>query len=340
MKKAKLLSHVFRIALAMPLVLVPFSASAQAQNDKPATLQPGQLVSPAAASEVVAIPLPTVVNANKVDDSSASPAEVAAHEARIGPSDTLEVRVFGVPEMSQELRVSNAGKIVLPMIGQVSVQGLTTAEVEDKIAATLRNGGFMNDPQVNVSAKELHSAAVFVTGEVGKPGIYPVFGSCRLLDIITIAGGVTPKSGHLVTVTRGDKAGSSINVDISSRDVEVFPGDTVKVTKAGVVYVLGDVGHASGFIIENRLTVLEALALAGGTGKDAKIGRARIIRKGPQGVEELPIPLKEILKAQKEDMELLAGDVLYVPTSEGKAAVRLAANSIIQGATMLAIVRP
>jgi polysaccharide export outer membrane protein len=198
----------------------------------------------------------------------------------------------------------------------------------------------MNDPQVNVAAKELHAAAVSVTGEVGKPGIYPVFGSCRLLDMITTAGGLTPRSGHIVTLTRGDNHEASINVNISSHDVEIFPGDTVVVTKAGVVYVLGDVGHPAGFIIENHITVLEALALAGGTTKDAKLHSARIIRKSPQGVVQVPIPLKEILRAQKEDMELLAGDVLYIPTSEGKAAMRIGANSIISAATMLAITRP
>ena len=109
-------------------------------------------------------------------------------------------------------------------------------------------------------------------------------------------------------------------MDISNHDVNVFPGDSVVVAKAGVVYVLGNVGHPAAFSIENRgrMTVLEVLALAGGTTANAKIGGARIIRKTPQGVQEVPIPLKEILSAKREDMELLPGDVLFIPTSEGK----------------------
>jgi polysaccharide export outer membrane protein len=274
MKKAKLLSRVFQIASAVPLVFALFSTAVQAQDNKPAAPQPGQLVLPSPSSEVVPVS-PSAVDASRMADQSASPIDSGMHEARIGPSDIVDVRVFGVPEMSLELRVSNSGKIVMPMIGQLSVQGMTTSELEEKIAATLRDGGYIKDPQVNVAAKELHSAVVSVTGEVGKPGTYPVYGSSRLLDVITVAGGVTPRSGHLVTITRGDKPGLSMDVDISNRAVEIFPGDTVVVTKAGVVYVLGDVGHPAGFVMENRdrMTVLEVLALAGGTTKDDSQGR-------------------------------------------------------------------
>ena len=255
---------------------------------------------------------------------------------------SVDVRVFGVPEMSQELRVNNGGNIVVPLIGQIRAQGLTTAELEQNLATALRNGGFMKDPQVNVAAKELRSAVVSVTGEVGKPGIYPVFGSCRLQDMITTAGGLTQGAGHVVTLTRADRPDTPISVDISKHDVNVYPGDSVIVAKAGVVYVLGNVGRPAAFSIENRkrMTVLEVLALAGGTTMNAKISGARIIRKSPQGIQEVPIPLKEILSAKREDMELLPGDVLYIPTSEGKAAARIAANSIITAAAALAITRP
>lgn len=339
MTKASSLSRVLQITSAMLLVLFSFAPAAQAQSERPAALQPGQPAPRPTSSEAVAIS-PTTTNESRQLDQFPSAADAQAHEARIGRGDVIDVRIFGVPEMSQELRVSSTGSIVLPLVGQIRVQGLTTTEAEQKIAATLREGGFMKDPQVNVAAKELHSATVSVTGEVGKPGIYPVYGSCRLLDMITTAGGLTPRAGHVVRLTRGDKPGASIDMDISSHDAEVFPGDTVVVTKAGVVYVLGDVGHPAGFVIENRITVLEALALAGGTTRDAKLRHARIIRKGPRGIEQVPVPLKEILRAQREDMELLAGDVLYIPTSEGKAALRLGANSVISAATVLAITRP
>jgi polysaccharide export outer membrane protein len=270
-----------------------------------------------------------------------------AREALIGPGDVIEIKVFGVPELSQELRVSSAGAIVLPLVGLIATQGLTTAELEQKIVATLRNGGFVNDPQVNVSAKELHSAGVLVSGEVSKPGIYPVYGSCSLPDLIVAAGGATPKSGHIVTLTHRDKPDTPINVDISSPSVKsnpsfaVYPGDTVLVTKAGVVYVLGDVGRPAGLVMEGdeRMTVIQALALAGGPGKDAGLNGSRIIRKSAQGVQQFSIPVKDILRARKQDVELLPGDVLFIPTSKGKEAWR-GATTVLQTATMLTIIAP
>ncbi len=273
--------------------------------------------------------------------------DLHAHEARIDPGDVIELKIFGLPDMSQELRVSDAGMIVLPLVGPITAQGLTTAELEQKIAAALRNGGFVNDPQVNVLPKELRSAGVLVSGEVGKPGIYPIYASCSLPDLIMAAGGLTVKAGHIVTLTHRDQSNTPINVDISSPFVKsnpnfaVFPGDSVVVTKAGVVYVLGDVGHAAGLVMEGDepMTVLQALALAGGAGKDAGLNGSRIIRKGPQGVQQFSIPLKDILRARKEDVELLPGDVLFVPGSKGKEAWH-GATAVLQTATILTVLAP
>ena len=149
-----------------------------------------------------------------------------------------------------------------------------------------------------------------MTGEVIKPGIYPVFGSCGLREMISTAGGMTPRSGHIVNVTHHDQPDATIPVDLAStsvNDFEVYSGDTVTVTKAGVVYVLGDVARPAGLVMENndRMTVLQALALAGGVGKDAGLKKARILRKSPQGIQQFPIPMKEILQAREQDMELL-----------------------------------
>jgi polysaccharide biosynthesis/export protein len=329
-----------RILLSIPFILVLLVIAADAQGDKVANPQP--------ASRDIVTSLPAVSSNTQTDRLPAGvPADIRAHEARISPGDVVDVKIFGLPEMSQELRVSGAGIIVLPLIGSITAQGLTTSELEQKIAEALRNGGFVNDPQVNVSAKELHSSGVSVSGEVGKPGIYPVFGSCSLTDLIMAAGGLTPKSGHLVTVTHRDRPDAPINVDISSasansgQNVAVFSGDTVVVTKAGVVYVLGDVGRPAGLVMEGdeRMTVLQALALAGGANKDAKIKSARIIRKSSQGVQDVPIPLKEILSAQKQDIELQPGDVFFIPGSNREGFWR-SEGSILQAATLLAVFRP
>jgi polysaccharide biosynthesis/export protein len=317
MTKSNPRRNLGRIVLAIPLILILSGIAASAQEDKAASPQPGSAEIAASSS---------TANSN----TQAVPLAAGPHEARISPGDVVEVKIFGLPEMSQELRVSNAGIIVLPLIGPIPAQGLTTSELEQKIAAALRSGGFLNDPQVNVSAKELRSSGVSVSGEVGKPGVYAVFGSCSLSDLIMVAGGLTTKAGHIVTVTHRDQPDMPVSVDISSvsansgQNFAVFSGDTVLVTKAGVVYVLGDVGHPAGFVMEGdgKMTIIQAIALAGGTGKDAKIKSARIIRNTPQGVQDVPIPLKEILSAQKQDMEMLPGDVLFIPASKTEAFFR------------------
>ncbi len=281
------------------------------------------------------------------------PAKIAAvaaedgrsHETRISSGDVVELKIFGLPEMSQVLRVNIAGVVTLPMIGAVKAEGLTISELEQAIAAALRDGGFMNDPQVTVLAKEMHSSGVSVSGEVGKPGIYPVFGDCNLLELIMNAGGLTPRSGHIVTITHRDQPDKPISVDLSltavNADVAVFSGDAVVVTKAPLVYVLGEVGHPTGLVMEGeeRLTVLQALAMAGGAGKDAKFKGARILRKGSQGVLDVPVPLKEILNAKVQDMDLLPGDVLFIPGKNSEGRWR-SESSILQAATLLAIFRP
>ena len=332
--------NLARIVLSIPFILMLLVIVADAQGDK--------VTSPQPASRDIVTSLPAVSSNTQTDRlPTGVPADIRAHEARISPGDVVDVKIFGLPEMSQELRVSDAGIIVLPLIGSITAQGLTTSDLEHKISEALRNGGFVNDPQVNVSAKELHSSGVSVSGEVGKPGIYPVFGSCSLPDLIMAAGGLTPKAGHLVTVTHRDQPDAPINVDISfasvnsGQNVAVFSGDAVVVTKAGVVYVLGDVSHPAGFVMEGdeKMTVLRALALAGGPNKDAKIKSARVIRKSPTGVQGVPIPLKEILSAHRQDMELQAGDVLFIPARNSDAFWR-GEGYVLQTVTMLAVFRP
>ena len=306
-------------AVMVVLLLLCFIAFGQSEGSDLATPRPRPQLDSSATSSRLTPESAITPSTGNLNDQTARPAAGVsmdfAHEARIGPGDLVEIKVFGLAEMTQELRVSNAGAIVLPMIGPLVVQGLTTAELEEKITAALRDGGFVNEPQVSVSAKELHSSGVSVSGEVGRPGVYPVYGRGSLHDLIMVAGGLTPKAGHIVTLRHRDQPDAPINVDISSTTADsdpkfaVFPGDTVVVTKAGVVYVLGDVGRHAGIILEGneRMTVLQALALSGGAGKDAGLNGTRVIRKDDQGLRQFFIPLKKILKARNTGRGTFAG---------------------------------
>jgi len=124
-------------------------------------------------------------------------------------------------------------------------------------------------------------------------------------------------------------------------NVTVEPGDTILVSKAGVVYVVGDVHLPGGFVMENGndITVLKAIALAQGTNPNASLNGAKLIRKTPEGSKEVPLPLKQIFASKAPDPQLQPDDVIFVPSSAGKSAAKRGAEAILQMATGVAIWR-
>jgi polysaccharide export outer membrane protein len=120
----------------------------------------------------------------------------------------------------------------------------------------------------------------------------------------------------------------------------VFPGDTIMVRRADIVYVVGEVSRPSGFLMDNggKLSVLQAIALAGGTTSTAKLTGARIIRKGPEGVNEIPVSLKKLLQAKSNDVSLQADDILFVPASSRKVISGRTAEAVLQMATAVSVV--
>lgn len=293
-----------------------------------------------------------VVSETAVPDASVStpitaPAQ-ATPEIRVGPGDLLSIKVFGVQDLTQEVRVSGAGDIGMPLVGTVHVGGLTQDEVAALIEAKLKEGGFLNSPEVSVFTKEYATQGVSVLGEVNKPGVYPILGSRNLFDVLSLAAGTTVRAGRTVSITHRDHPEQPVSVQLSDNaaesaaaNVPVQPGDTVVVSKAGVVYVVGDVAKPSGFVMENneRMTVLQALAMAGGANTTASLNSARVIRQAPDGLKEIPIPLKQILTAKADDSPLVPGDVLFVPRSAGKSAARRGAEAILQITTGVAVYR-
>jgi polysaccharide export outer membrane protein len=260
----------------------------------------------------------------------------------------LEVAVFGAPDFDRQVRVSSSGDVTLPLVGAVHVAGITTAEAEKLLEKKLLAGGYFNDPHVSVFEKEYQTQGISVLGEVQKPGIYPMLGSHKLFDVISAAGGTTPKAGNQVTITRRDRSQPPQNLtlagngsDSTKNNPDVMPGDTVVVQKAGVVYVVGDVHMPGGFIMDKpELTVLQALAMAQGANSTAKLDQARLIRRNGNQRQEVPIALKKILSSKAPDVNLQADDILFVPNSAAKSAMRRGLEAIVQAATGVAIYHP
>ena len=265
----------------------------------------------------------------------------------IGNGDLLEVTVsvgFGAPAMNWRGRVGDSGDITLPLVGSIRVEGLTVEQAEASIEKRYRDNEILKSPQVSVFISEYASQGVSVLGEVAKPGVYPEMSSRRLLDLISQAGGFTPAAGNAVTITHRGAPLEPKTIILSKdpkrlENIAISPGDTIVVTKAGVVYVVGAVGKPGGFTMESNeeLTVLQAIALAQGTKSEAALDKARLIRKTPGGPEEIPISLRQILTSKAPDVKLLPEDIVFVPSSAAKTAARRSLEAIVQAATGVAI---
>jgi polysaccharide export outer membrane protein len=275
-----------------------------------------------------------------------SPGPVASggEPVRLGAGDLIEVSVYNVPELDTKIRVSNSGEINLPLIEDVHVAGLSVQESEAVIERRLEQGGFVKQPHVQVSILEYTSQGASVLGEVSRPGIYPVLGDEKLFNLISAAGGLTDRAGRSITLTHRDQPPVTVAIshnldDHPESDVAVLPGDIVTVRRADVVYVVGDVGRPSGIIMDSgHISVLQAIALAGGTNPTAKLNGARVVRKGPAGLTVVPVPLKQLLEAKSEDMPMQADDILFVPTSSRKLMQARTAEAAVQMATAAGIV--
>lgn len=278
--------------------------------------------------------------------TSGTPSTQSELNSKLGTGDLVEVSVYGVPELSTKARISSSGDLYLPLIDYVHVADLTLDEAQQTIEKRLSDGGFVNNPHVSVLVTESSSQAVTILGEVNCPGTYPVIGDRRLYDVISAAGGLTDKAGKAVTITHRDKPKESSTIhlpDNLSDNVEsnlpVSAGDTIVVSRAGLVYVVGDVSRPSGFLIEdNKLTVLKALALAGGTTRTSSLNDSKLLRQTPQGVQQIPVPLKKILRAKAPDEPMMKGDILFVPTSGAKTVAYRGSEAIMALTTALTIV--
>ncbi len=275
-----------------------------------------------------------------------APRLLANSNVKLGVGDLIEISVFGVPDLSTKARISGSGDVYLPLIDYVHLASLTTDEAQELIQKRLEDGGFVRGPHVSIFVNESASQAITLVGEVTRPGAYPAIGERRLFDLISAAGGLTDKAGRNVTIEHRGDPDQKVELQLSSNltedtqdNVDILPGDTIIVSRAGIVYVVGDVARPSGFRVEdNGLSVLKALAMAGGGTRTSALGRTRILRQTPTGIQEIPVNLKKILYAKTPDMALVNGDVLFIPGSAAKTAAYRTAEAAISVSSTLAVV--
>jgi polysaccharide biosynthesis/export protein len=266
---------------------------------------------------------------------------------RIGPGDQIHVTVVDSPELDQHPRVTDAGEVPLIGVGAVKIAGLTPAEAAAAVHDKLIAAHYLNHPEVTVTVEQYATQTVSVLGQVRASGAYPIGTARPVVDVLALAGGLNEVADRNIVIERRGDPDHPLHYNLANdgvlalqTSVLVYPGDTVMVPKAGIVYVLGDVNRPGGFVMDNNsteLTLLQALARAGGVSRTAKQGHAKLLRKDATGYHETQLSLGEIQKGKQQDIALAPGDVLYVPFSYAKNIAVSGSSGIISSVSSAAV---
>ena len=250
-------------------------------------------------------------------------------EYRIGPRDLLEIKVLELPELNVERRVGDSGVVNLPLVGDVPVAGLTATESADRLSSIL-TAKYVNRANVTIVIKEYTNKPISVLGAVQKPGSLNVSGKWDLLQAISAAGGLGQFAGKKIYVLRRSENGLSDRLEIATDDlfvnpspkwnVTIYPSDVINIPARTPVRVfcLGEVRTpgALDFDSDDRITLLSAIAKAGGLTDRAARGNIRIKRRGPDGKDlEMTANYGRIVSGKDPDPTLKGDDVVVVKES-------------------------
>ena len=245
----------------------------------------------------------------------------------IEAGDLIDVEIYNTPELSGRLRVDTLGQVTLPLGGAVTIQGVSVGMAASIITERLRKAQIMLDPKVTISVAEYATEGITIVGEVRSPGTYTLYGSHTLYDALAAAGGASASEGASITITHSGDAEHPIVIKVSTPNYSatqkatlVQPGDTIVVSRADLVYIVGDVLRTGAFYMQSGqpLTILNLVSLAQGTNRTAAMGRASIVRSTADGAITIPFNLNKVMKNQEPNLTLQAGDILVLPRSGWK----------------------
>jgi polysaccharide export outer membrane protein len=273
---------------------------------------------------------------------------------QVGPEDELSIAIFGQDKLDRELRVNGQGEIAMPMVGTIKVGGMTPQQIEKRLK-DLYDAHYLVNPQITVKVKEYRYQRVMVTGAVAKPGSYEIIGPRSLLEVLSLAGGltnngyptgVTAQAGDVVNVIRHQdspdlatkmKASAAAQpfspntetmvIDlkrlVSGQDprlnIPIRSGDVVNVPFAGIAYVLGGVKKPGNIPVTGKITVSQAVAMAGGVDPLLGSQSITIMRFDDNGKPiSINTNLGKIIARKVEDPPLKDNDVVVVKESTAK----------------------
>jgi len=299
-----------------------------------------------------------IAGVGRLYGGDATPGDVLA------TGDQIVIRTVAVKEIAdKQFRIGSDGEVNLPLAGRVHLAGMTVKEAED--ALTKAASKYYVNPDIAINVVEFHSEPVSVIGSVGNPGVHDARGHKTLLEVLSLAGGVKPDAGPILTITRLDDYGPlplpgarrtashSIVADVDlksllaakdpSQNIFVQPFDVISIPHAEMVYVVGNVKKAGGISLGGResISALEALSMAEGWDPRAAPSHAHILRLSPGGTdvgrEQIPINLAKMLNGKEHDVLLHANDILVVPNSTAKSITARSIEAALQIATGILI---
>ena len=290
----------------------------------------------------------------------------ADRELRIGQDDVISVTIFGALAYAPPVKVSHEGTVHLPLIGSLLVSGLTVHQAEDAITRSLIAAGMFKDPQVSVEITAAVNQFATVTGELH--AVVPIFGERRLLDVLVAAGagggvagnstagiasgviltgtGFPASASHIITVFRRGQA-QPIVVDLGTdpargiaADIPILAGDLILVSKIGVVYVLGAFAKQGAIPLDENtpLTLLQLTTLAGGYGFEGRFNDLRIIRTVGLQRTSIKVDIKRVVNGKDADPILQADDIVYLPSTPFKSAIKAGGISTVTSVLDFAVI--
>ena len=312
---------------------------------------PGMMLLPVLAQSVVpadgrvGTPLtaPAASTAANVP-TTPSPTAASATSYVLGPEDQITVRVFAADDIPDKpVQIDNDGTVTLPMIGQVHAAGLTVEQLQANLVTAYKK--YFKDPQVTVQVNDFRSQPVSVAGNVNTPGVVQLKGNRNLMEVLGQAGGLRADAGDSVLITRNLSEGpipvagaftdptgkySVAHIDVravmSGKDPEgnimIKPHDVITVARARMVYVLGNVSRPGGYVMTDNetMSVTQAIAVAGGWDKTARLSQAKVLRAdGGAERESIPLDVKKIMENKSPDLQLQAGRHPLCPQQHGEA---------------------
>lgn len=236
----------------------------------------------------------------------------------IGAGDEVRITVYGQPELTAEGQVSAAGMVVVPLIGNLSIAGKTSADAAYLIADRYQQGNFLKNAQVNLLVTKYRSQVVAILGKVNNPGKLVLEGPTSLTQALAWAGGIAANGSERLILTRTSKSGRPerteydlqklLNYDADeSATVWLKDGDTLYVPNAGRFYINGQVNAPGMYPLDRPLNVMQAISAGGGPTARASENSIKLFRQQADG------SVKEL--RAKPDERVMDGDVLVVKES-------------------------